>query len=70
MTIENITIGALKRAAVQWGIGRYLYDLGNTWVPCEATEIKDKLKFKKFLEDPWKHVKNSHSFLPKQQKVA
>lgn len=22
---------ALKRAAVQWGIGRYLYDLGETW---------------------------------------
>lgn len=25
---------ALKRAAVKWGIGRYLYDLGNTWVKC------------------------------------
>lgn len=24
--------GALKRAAVQWGIGRYLYELGDTWV--------------------------------------
>lgn len=23
---------ALKRAAVKWGIGRYLYELGNTWV--------------------------------------
>lgn len=23
---------AFKRAAVLWGIGRYLYDLGNTWV--------------------------------------
>lgn len=23
---------AFKRAAVMWGIGRYLYDLGNTWV--------------------------------------
>jgi hypothetical protein len=22
---------AMKRAAVQWGIGRYLYDLGETW---------------------------------------
>lgn len=26
---------ALKRAAVKWGIGRYLYDLGNVWVDCE-----------------------------------
>ena len=25
--------GALKRAAVHWGIGRYLYDLPSTWVP-------------------------------------
>tara|TARA_S200002703_G_scaffold159995_1_gene175953 strand:- start:4029 stop:4646 length:618 start_codon:yes stop_codon:yes gene_type:complete len=24
---------AFKRAAVLWGIGRYLYDLPNTWVP-------------------------------------
>lgn len=23
---------ALKRAAVKWGVGRYLYELGNTWV--------------------------------------
>jgi hypothetical protein len=27
---------ALKRAAVKWGIGRYLYLLGNTWVGIEA----------------------------------
>lgn len=27
---------ALKRAAVSWGIGRYLYDVGNTWAPCEV----------------------------------
>ncbi len=26
---------ALKRAAVKWGIGRYLYDLENVWAPCE-----------------------------------
>lgn len=25
--------GAMKRAAVQWGIGRYLYDIPNTWCP-------------------------------------
>lgn len=27
---------AFKRAAVLWGIGRYLYDLGNIWVELEA----------------------------------
>jgi len=26
---------AFKRAAVLWGVGRYLYDLGNTWVEIE-----------------------------------
>lgn len=26
---------ALKRAAVKWGVGRYLYDLNNVWAPCE-----------------------------------
>lgn len=27
---------AFKRAAVLWGIGRYLYDLPNTWYPIES----------------------------------
>jgi hypothetical protein len=27
--------GAYKRAAVKWGIGRYLYKLDRVWVPCE-----------------------------------
>lgn len=27
---------AFKRAAVKWGIGRYLYDLDSPWVPIEA----------------------------------
>lgn len=44
---------ALKRAAVKWGIGRYLYSLPNVWVPCEMGRNG---KFKKFTEDPWKHV--------------
>lgn len=29
--------GSMKRAAVQWGIGRYLYDLDETWV-----DVKDR----------------------------
>jgi hypothetical protein len=28
--------GAFKRAAVKWGVGRYLYKLPNVWVPCQA----------------------------------
>ncbi|MEI3803123.1 Rad52/Rad22 family DNA repair protein [Agrobacterium sp. CCNWLW32] len=61
---------ALKRAAVSWGIGRYLYDLGNTWVPCEATDNQGKPRFKKFTENPWDHVRNRAAFLPKLNKEA
>lgn len=48
---------ALKRAAVGWGIGRYLYDMPAPWVPCESYKQGDKFKFKKFLGDPWQYVK-------------
>jgi len=48
---------AFKRAAVQWGVGRYLYALGTTWVPCESYKTGDRWKFKKFTDDPWNHVK-------------
>jgi hypothetical protein len=37
---------SLKRAAVKWGIGRYLYNLGNVWAPCESTEFNGKKKWK------------------------
>lgn len=60
--------GAIKRAAVSWGVGRYLYDLENTWVPCDAYEQGGKLKFKKFTGDPWDHVKNRAAFTGKQGK--
>lgn len=36
---------ALKRAAVKWGIGRYLYDLGNVWAPCESKESSGKKRW-------------------------
>lgn len=39
---------ALKRAAVKWGIGRYLYDLGNVWAPCESYEANGKKKWQKW----------------------
>lgn len=51
---------SFKRAAVCWGIGRYLYALDNTYVPCELFNNK----FSKFKVDPWSCVKNSHRFMP------
>jgi len=36
---------AMKRAAVQWGIGRYLYDLGESWAEiCDNGVRRDKIK--------------------------
>lgn len=46
---------ALKRAAVQWGIGRYLYDMGTPWGDCDAYEKNGKIHFKKWL--PSAHAK-------------
>lgn len=49
---------AFKRCAVQWGIGRYLYRLPAPWVPCECGEWNGKKQWKRWTDDPWKHVKN------------
>lgn len=59
--------GAFKRAAVHWGIGRYLYDLGNTWVPCESWQKGEKFMFRRFTADPWKHVKGAPNFTPEHK---
>lgn len=39
---------ALKRAAVKWGIGRYLYGLGNTWVDLEQAGRSYRIKKSEF----------------------
>lgn len=48
---------ALKRSAVKWGIGRYLYHLKSPWVPCESYEKGNKKYWKKWAGDPWAFVK-------------
>lgn len=49
---------AFKRAAVKWGIGRYLYDVATPWVPCEVYKnAQGKWLFSKFTKDPWSIVK-------------
>lgn len=47
---------ALKRAAVSWGVGRYLYRLDSPWVACE---VNDKGAWKRWKEDPWSKVKGA-----------
>jgi hypothetical protein len=52
---------AFKRAAVKWGVGRYLYDLPNIWVPVEARGKSFVLKETPKLPDwalPKKKIKS------------
>lgn len=52
---------AFKRAAVKWGIGRYLYAMPTTWVPCDSYARKSdgKLVWKKWTANPWDHVRTT-----------
>ncbi len=45
---------AFKRAAVHWGIGRYLYRLEQVWCPCE---VGNNGKWRKWTADPWQFVR-------------
>ena len=57
---------AFKRAAVLWGVGRYLYDLGNIWVELEArgrSQVIKKSEYSK-LENYLKSVNNVHGKPP------
>lgn len=57
---------ALKRAAVKWGIGRYLYEdrFKGVWVPCETQNKNGKEMFKKFTAEPWDYVKGNSTSKP------
>lgn len=50
---------SLKRAAVQWGIGRYLYRLEAVWAPCESYEKNGKLHWKAWKGSPWQAVRGN-----------
>lgn len=47
---------AFKRAAVKWGIGRYLYSMDAVWCPCDSYKAGEKWKWSKFTADPWSYV--------------
>lgn len=57
---------ALKRAAVAWGVGEYLYDMDAVWVPCESYERNGKKMFSKFTADPWACVREPSRQEPRQ----
>lgn len=55
---------AFKRAAVKWGIGRYLYDLPAPWVDCESYERGGKRYWKSWKQDPWSKVRTPSAPMP------
>lgn len=58
---------AFKRAAVKWGVGRYLYALDAPWVPCESYERSGKKHWKRWTADPWKFVKSAPQPAPTKE---
>lgn len=64
---------AFKRAAVKWGIGRYLYDLDAPWVPCESYKTmrggKEVNVWKRWTADPWSKIRNTNP-APSQARVT
>lgn len=48
---------AFKRAAVKWGIGRYLYDMPTPWAECETYERNGKKVFSKWTQSGWRTLK-------------
>ena len=54
---------SLKRAAVAWGVGRYLYRLDSPWVRCIVKTKDGRNYWQRWDEDPWKLVKRT-AFVP------
>ncbi|MGR9130814.1 Rad52/Rad22 family DNA repair protein [Rhizobium leguminosarum] len=61
---------ALKRSAVKWGIGRYLYSIVTPWVPCETYESGGKKHWKSWSVDPWSLVRSPRPAPQKQPAAA
>lgn len=61
---------AFKRAAVKWGVGRYLYDTPSVWVPCKTyVNAGGKTVFDSFTADPWSFVKKP-AYAPPAASIA
>ena len=45
---------ALKRAAVSWGVARYLYSSKTPWVKCEVGQKNGNAYWRKWIDDPAK----------------
>jgi len=59
---------ALKRAAVKWGIGRYLYDMPVIWAECESYERNGKKAWKKWTDAGLRKLTGARGPAPVQSK--
>lgn len=60
---------AFKRAAVKWGIGRYLYAMPTPWVPCESYESNGKKHWKAWTQSPWNFVRTPKHDGPRDKEL-
>jgi hypothetical protein len=61
---------AFKRAAVKWGVGRYLYDMPTPWVPCESYESNGKKVWKGWKQSPWDFIRAPQKDPPAKELIA
>jgi len=57
---------ALKRTAVLWGVGRYLYRMDAVWVPCESRDFNGKKQWTRWTADPWNSVRQKPRLVSSQ----
>lgn len=60
MNLKGAASDALKRTAVQWGIGRYLYSLDNPWVALDQRKRIEKSEQEKLFRIVEQHYDRWH----------
>ena len=54
--------GAMKRGVVQWGVGRYLYDIETMWGICKTKEQYQALQYSEKQEYTYAKLKDNSPF--------
>jgi hypothetical protein len=60
---------SMKRAAVQWGMGRYLYDLPSVWVPLKFGYMDDYTK-KDLMNRYQKYIEKKYNIKSDKEDVS
>jgi hypothetical protein len=59
---------SFKRAAVKWGVGRFLYDLGIKYVP--TTEVKTAMNYPKFVDSKGNQHKDLNDAIEQKKEIT